>query len=395
MVTPPCKTVKLDTDMINDDHVLSLYVMRKEDISVEQAAEEIRNFYQQNFVQKLSDNQSVTIDGLGFFSMNESGKIEFVPDANLFKTNYGFENVYITGKAPEPPAWNPVVPEPPILEPIVMPEPEPVFVPEPVQPPQPEIKETTDSQTNPGENLIDAGDNTRYRENTTRREPRYENQKPPTKQTPKSVSPRPKPKQKEKKEKAGNSYLLLLFILLGAAGLGVAGYLFYPNISTKISLLLEKIPFISSKTPVDKVVFEVQDEASEFTDETDESTPNTDIAQTLDDATDKKNALKPEGSQSVQSTQKTTTLTQSQGSVGRGKYGIIVASLLTQEDAEEHGRNLNKKHGYSYEVLEAVANGVKRYRVSVDSFDDWKESNVYVEKWKNKPDCNNAWPAKK
>ena len=396
IVTPPSKSVKLDSEMINDDHVLTLYVARKENISVEQAAEEVRNFYQQYFIQKLPDARNITIERLGVFSIDESEKIVFVSDDNLFKTNFGLDNAYISGKTQEQPTWNPVVPEPPVLNPAV-----PVFVSEPVQPSQPEIKENMDTQTNSEESLFNTDSNTRYRENPTRREPKFERQQPPARPTQRPVAKKAKV-TKEKKEKSGSSYLWLLWVLLAAAGLGVAGYFFYPKyspiVSAKISPLLAKIPFISSKTPVIDIVVEEQEENLEFADETEDITPNTDIANTLDDATAKKNALKPEGNrktQSIPSTSSSVSSSQSQGTVGRGIFGVIVASLPTHEDAEAHGRNLNKKHGYNYEVVEAVVNGARKYRVSVDSFDDWKEANQFVEKWRSRPDCKDAWPARK
>ena len=389
MVTPPCKTVKLDSDMSNDDFVFTLYVARKEDISTEQAAEEIRNFYDQNFVEKLSVDQSITIERLGTFSLNESQKIVFEPDANLFKTNFGLDNAYFSFKAPEPPTWNPVVTEPPISNPVVpepihvsepihIPEPEPIYIPEPepIQTPEPEIKTTMDTQTNPEESLFDTNNNVRYRENTTRREQTFENQRPPVKTTQKPISKRPKQKEKTK-----DSNLWLLWVLLIAVVLGVAGYFLY-----------QKFFSSSSKT---SVVTIVDEETPIINDEIDESTPNTDIAQTLDDATDKKNALKPENNQQKPSIQPSAPSSVSRGAVGRGTYGIIVASLGNREDAEDHGKNLNKKYGYNYEIIEAVVHGVKRYRVSVDSFDDWKDWRMYVDKWKNQPGCKDAWAVKK
>ena len=425
IVTPPSKTVKLDSNISSDDHVLTLYIARKENISVDQAAEGVRNFYQQNFIQKLPGARSVTIEGLGVFSLDESGEIVFVSDENLFKSNFGLDNTYISGKMQEPPVSAPVAPEPPVTIPVA-----PVSVPVPVQPSQPENKTNMDTQTNSDESLFNTENNPRYRENTTRKE-KFERQSPPpstpapSRHPQKPVAQKPKAAKapKEKKEKSGGSYWWLI-ILLVIAGLGVAGYFLYPKyspiISAKISPLLEKIPFISSKTPpaVD-IAVEEQEETPDPAEETEDDTSNTDIANTLDDATTKKNALNPEGSQQTQPAKPATTTTtsststpiktsstststpvsssssSSQGSTGRGNYGIIVASLATREDAEAYGRNLSKKHGYSYEVVEAVVNGAKKYRVSVDSFDDWKDWRMYVDKWKNQPGCKDAWAVKK
>ena len=84
------------------------------------------------------------------------------------------------------------------------------------------------------------------------------------------------------------------------------------------------------------------------------------------------------------------------GVVGKGKWGIVVASRPTKAEAESFGRNLRAKYGYDYEVISAFTSTTRKttYRVFVDSFDEWNDRVIYENKWKNNPDCRecrDAW----
>ena len=103
-VVPPVKTVQFDSENSNDDRLFVLFISNKENIPLDQASSEVWKFYHQNFMKKLLNTQSVAFEEFGSFSLNETGNIEFKPDANFFKNNYGLNNAYIPGKAvaPEP-----------------------------------------------------------------------------------------------------------------------------------------------------------------------------------------------------------------------------------------------------------------------------------------------------
>jgi len=417
VIIPPLKTIQLDSENTNDDRVFSSYVANKEKITLEQATEDIQLFYQQ--FKKLTLARSITIEEFGTFSLDEYANIVFEPDANFFKKNYGLDNVYFSDNAQQP-LENPVVPEPG-PEPVPVPEPVSAFVSEPVQPPpppppppveplQPETKETVDTQQEPNESLFDTGNNTRFRENKTRRSTNFEKQKPPAKPTPKPV-----PKKTTPKVKSTNSNLWVLWVLLAAAGLGFAAYYYFPTIYPML--------FSPSQTTVVNFVDEEEEifpVDTDDADETDESMPNTEISQTLDEATDKKNALNPESNQqTATSTQQTQTPSSSQTSsssqtqsspatattstpvtdtkpanvtpiqnnTGRGKYLLVVASLTTRSAAEKHVRKLQAE-GLECEIVDA---GEQRFRVSVASFDNLAEAKQQANQMKSRPYCEGVW----
>ena len=393
VVVPPVKTVQFDSENTNDDHLFSLYIANKEKITLEQAIEEIQNFYHQNFIKKLSINRLLTIEEFGTFSLNEIGNIVFEPDDNFFKDNYGLGNAFISDNTQQQSAWNPIVPEP---EPVFVAE--PVQTPEASQPPQPETKKTINPQPDPDESLFDPINNARFRENTTRRNANFDRQKTPVKPTPKPVSKKSNPKVETK-----NSNMWLLWVLIAAAGLCVAGYYFYPTIYSML--------FSPSVTTITSIADEDQKTIHVTTDETDENLPNTEIAQTIDDATDKKNALNPVNSQQTmpsttsqtQSSTETKTppapvaeskskpaparVTSSQNTTGQGKYLLVVASLTTRSAAEKHVRKLQAE-GYECEIVDA---GNQRFRVSVASYDSLSEATRQADQIRSKPYCEGVW----
>ena len=84
------------------------------------------------------------------------------------------------------------------------------------------------------------------------------------------------------------------------------------------------------------------------------------------------------------------------GVVGQGKFGIVIASRPTKEEAKSFALLLSAIYRYDYEIIEVVIYGKKTYRVFVDSFDDWSDRYAYEQKWKNNPDCReckDAWSA--
>lgn len=388
-VIPPFKTVRLDSENTIDDSVLKGYIAKKKNISIEQAAEEIRKFYHQNFINKLPSTKNIVFEQFGTFSLNEFNNIIFNPDPDFFKDNYGLDYAYFSGNTVQQPTGASVPPKP---EPVPTPKPEPVFTPksEPVQtPPDPPQPKAEDS-------LFDTNDTSRFRENTTRnqRPSMFEKKEEPLKPSLKSKTqsiPK-KPKQKVKKMKSGSSSnIWILWVLLAAAGLGVFGYYFYPVIYPK---------FFSPNTTVRTVH---SDQDTEPDDKTGTDTLNIDLAQTLDDATDKKNALnlgesrqtETSASRSAQETSAPSSgITQSQANAGKGRYVLIAGSFETYAAAEKFCRKLQAE-GLDYEIIAATVKGVTWNRVSVASYDTLAEAVRQADQMRSKPYCQDVWVIKR
>jgi hypothetical protein len=403
IVSPPVKTVELDSDNDRDDNVLTLYMAKKENISMEQAAGEVRDFYMQFFIRRLSVERKVAFDNFGIFTLNEFGNIIFTPDTNFFKDNYGLGDAYIPGGATQTaqpdftastPDPAPYIPIPPV-EPIIVPEPaQPIT--EPVQPepestqtipepaPEPEIK------SEPEGSLFDTTDGTRFRENTERRRPAEDRKEEPVRPIRPAKTPPPPKKRQGQAKTGGGSSLWVLWLILAVGAVGVAAYFVYPM-------------FTSPNTTLSTVVDTNNEAKPLHGDEPEGDTPNTEVAQTLDDATDKKNALNPTGTQQAASSTsqskpatepatpkteaKPATVAQSQGNAGHGKYVLVIGSFTTRSLAETYGKKLQTA-GINYEIIDA---GKQRYRISVASFDDKAEAIRQANQMKSKPFCENVW----
>ena len=361
IIIPPVKTVELDIYNKTDDNVLTLYISQKADLSVEEAGEAVRKFYSQYFMYQLMVEKYVAFENFGSFSMNEIGNITFEPDANFFKDNYGLGNAFVQDNVP---------PQPVEAEFTIPP------------PPPPPPFEPKNEQPEPEESLFDTNNNSRFRENTERRRPAAETHAPPVRPNRPAKMPPPKKQKQPKQVKTSSSNLWILWLLLIAAGLGVGGYFLYPMVAKKFFS-----PVTANSTIVEEEFF-IND------DETEADTPNTEIAQTLDEATDKKTALNPEENQ-----QKTTSSSQqqavssthrtelSQSSVSGGKYVLIIGSFTTYTRAERFGSTL-QKNGIDYEIIDA---GNQRFRVSVASYDTLAEATRQANLIKSKPYCENVW----
>ena len=70
IVMPPSKTVAFDSENTEDDNIFTYYIAKKESITPEQAAEEVRKFYNKFFIQKLTiRRQPVSFPKFGTFSL--------------------------------------------------------------------------------------------------------------------------------------------------------------------------------------------------------------------------------------------------------------------------------------------------------------------------------------
>jgi cell division septation protein DedD len=409
IVIPPVKTVELDSENTRDDNVLTLYIAKKENISVEQVAKEIRDFYQHFFIRKLLLERKISFDGFGVFLLNEYG-IVFLPDANFFKDNYGLGDAYISGDTVQQPNFAATAPEPapyiPPVDPFVTPEP-------PLKPtqaiPEPGVK------SEPGGSLFDTNDRTRFRENTERRRPATDKPEKPVQPVRSAKTPPPPPKKRQKQLKTGgSSNLWVLWFILAAGALGVGGYFAYPIVYPIVYPKFAAM-FASNDTVLHAIVVPPNNEAKPlYAGETEADTLNSEVALTLDDATDKKNALNPTGTAppstsppqskpaTEPSTPKTTepvtqktaepvTVAQSQGNAGSGAYVLIIGSFTTYSAAEVYRKELQAA-GINSEIVDA---GSQRYRISVASFDNKAEAVRQANQMKSKPHCEKIWVARR
>ena len=380
VVIPPVKTVEFDCENTEDDRVLTGYIAQKENLTIEQVAEEVKKFYNHYFINKLSPVNDVSFENFGAFSLNKACNIVFKPDDHFFKDYYGLGYAYIPGNVQSQSVAEPVVPEP-------------AFPPEPVRPEPvtPLIEEKKDTQPQSGNSLFDMSDSTRFRENKERRrtEQKEQKQKQPVRPT-HTAKAAPKYKKRQKQLKNSHSNLWVLWVLIIAVGLAVAGYIVNST-------------FFSKKTATSTVVDTGREVNPASADDNEENIPNSELAQTLDDANDKKNVLNPESSQqpvastaqtkpepepskpeSEPSKPKSTTATQPQGN---GRYVLVIGSFTTHLAAEKHCKKLQAE-GIPYEIIDA---GNQRFRVSVASFDDKDEAIRQAAQMKSKPYCEDVW----
>ena len=403
IVFPPVKTIEFDCENTEDNHIFTRYIAERENITIEQAALEVYIFYDHFFKRKLvSNGRPIIFENFGMFSLTDARDIQFEPVAEFFKDNYGLGQVPISGDATEPP---PFVAAPVTMEPFVPPPaPEPIkpVESEPVQPPsKPEQVKPKDTSPEPDSALFDTDDNVRYRENTARRRPAAEvpPAPPPKPAPPKASPPKPsKPPKPPKEKKTGNSNLWLLWVFFIAAGLCAAGYYFYPEINK----FLANNKFFSKEKPV-TMIAEPEPEPEYTPDEPDENTLNPEVAQTLDEATDKKNALNPADHQQTEAATSQTSSSQrsvsstpvaqasvasSQISVGSGKWVLIAGSFRVQSNAEAFQRTLQAE-GFSCEI---ILSKNQLYWVSVASYDTLAEATRQAEQMKSRRD---VWVARR
>ena len=400
IVIPPAKTVKFDCEDSEDNHVFTRYIAEKENVTIEQAVQEVYRFYDHFFIQKLlNSGQPIVFENFGTFSLNDINDIQFEPVTDFLKDSYGLGQVHISGDATIPPPFEniPVVPEPEPVVPPLPPAPEPFVTvePEPVQPPsEPEqpVQETNTPSSQPEDSLFGAIGNTR--ENTERRRPAVEMPpeppKPP-KQSKPSKPPKPpkapkpqKPPKPPRAKKTGNSNLWVLWVLLVAAVLCAAGYYFYPQINIEINKFITKGRSVA--------VIAEPEAKPENTGETDEDTPNAEVAQTLDEATDKKNALNPAGNQQTEAARPPSTpstpVTQSQGSVGSGNWALVAGAFRIQSNAEAFQKTLQAE-GFTTEIIFTKN---QLYWVSIGSFDTLAEAQRQANQVRSKHD---VWVARR
>ncbi len=367
-VIPPRRTVEYDSTFDEDDGVLTAYVAQRENIAPEQAKVEMTDFYNQ-LKYKLAGRKTIMLDMFGSLWVNDAGDIVFEPDANLFierEDSYGLGKVNLEGNLGSGTVT---------ADSVASGSPAP-------------DKTETFGETKPASD--DAGlfasGNMRVRENTERRRPAAERSEPPVKPVrPESITPPSKygTKKKTTSSSSGGFPVWILVVLLIAAGLGVGGYFLYPKLSSSAT-----VAQIEGEDETQPVIEEEQDP----------SDVNPEVAQTLDKSTEKKNALSPGGETSSAAAQPVTQPTKQvetkpvnvshpAGSIGQGRYLLIVGSFTTHSRAEKFGQSLQNA-GINYEIIDF---GNERVRIAVAAYDDKTEAFNEANRFKSKPLCENVW----
>ncbi len=423
VVLPPIRTVEFNSTDDEDDGIFTAYIAEQDQIDIEKARTETAEFYDQ-LKGKLANRKTILLNDLGTLSVNDVGDIIFTPDIGLHierKDSYGLASINLHGGG-ETIIPDPVISAQTIESPLSVPvETEPVQATQSTTTPEPEIISPQDTipAAVPEESLF-ASEHVRVHENTERRSI-MERREPPVKPPRAGATPPPQTKKKQQPEKkkktstAGNGFpMWIVLVLLIAGALGIGFYFGYPKISPYIDSTISSIK--GSKKTNDKT------QTAQTTTGTEKNTPNSEVAQTLDDATNKKNALNPAGEStsqpSAQPTRQTATPSQTptqsasqtstqpvtkpatstttpdrsqpapkQGSVGQGKYLLIVGSFTTQAGAEKFGKTLQNA-GINYEIIDF---GGGRVRVAVASYNNKTEAFNQVNNFKTKPHCENVW----
>jgi hypothetical protein len=81
----------------------------------------------------------------------------------------------------------------------------------------------------------------------------------------------------------------------------------------------------------------------------------------------------------------------SPGSLGQGRYILIVESFSSYSEAEDYAKKL-RFAGIACEIYDA---GFKRFRVWIASFDDLNEAHNYARLMKSNPYCEKIWVSKR
>ena len=83
----PVKTVELDWENNDDDSILTSYIAKKENITKEQAVENVRKFYKQFIIFAYKRDIELEFEKFGKFLMNATNDIVFIPVVNFFEKN--------------------------------------------------------------------------------------------------------------------------------------------------------------------------------------------------------------------------------------------------------------------------------------------------------------------
>jgi nucleoid DNA-binding protein len=418
VILPPVRSVTFDNADDVDDGLLTAFIAKAENCSVESVKDALEEFYT-DITKKLIYKKPVILDGFGILSLDDDGEISFVPDTklNIVKSDaFGLKEINLQPVSPPVVPVIPVIPEPVVVPPVFeIPEPivtppvvtppveTPVFTPV-IETPKPVVTETPvvqpETPTQPLETSSDSlfSGNINVRENTNRRrteilppvvQPRTQT-KP---QQRKPVPPQHKPKS-QKTPSSGSGFPVWIIIIILVAGAGAGGYFLYPEYFDKY--------FGSEKTPpVAQAPIGEPDQTT--------SEDSTSIEKSLNNATEVQNALNPEPVSKPDNTVKADPKTApqvepkpekvepkptpapkttvSKGNIGNGRYIVVAGSFSTVSRAQKYGNQIAST-GETFEILN-YGNGL--VRVGVASFNDLASAKDKVARLQSNSYCDDAW----
>ena len=96
MVFPPSKKLSFNVNLKNNDGLLANYISQKENISYQTAAEFVSSSVEE-FKHDLHSNKRLSLEGIGWISINTSGALEFSPEDthNFLRDSFGLKPVFL------------------------------------------------------------------------------------------------------------------------------------------------------------------------------------------------------------------------------------------------------------------------------------------------------------
>ncbi len=336
LIHPPRKTVAFNQNLNNNDGLLANYIVNKNKVGHSQALENI-NAWVSNLHHQLQQGQTVNIQGLGSFSLNNDKKVVFVPfaDVNFSIATYGLGSIQLGKK----------------VESIVKTEaPNKAIVPPPQEPKAPIIEKEQEVVTEAKEE----------EEKTTTQEPK------PT------IPPKRKPK---KGRKIFRRIFAVVFTLILFFSLFILQDYAYHAKMDKGSMLGFDTP--SNETPKENTNANLGQEESN-TDNTDE-TVYTEESKEDDEANSLENSTVAQGS--VETSPTKTAKTDS-------VFYIIAGAFSSESNANDLLEDLNRK-GFSPEIINVEGSAL--YRVGYQRYPSRKKAEGDLNSVRNKTHNFAAW----
>lgn len=96
MVFPPSKKLSFNVNLKNNDGLLVNYISQKENISYQTAAEFVTSSVEE-FKNELNIGKRLSLEGIGWISVNTSGALEFSPEdtGNFLRNSFGLKPVFL------------------------------------------------------------------------------------------------------------------------------------------------------------------------------------------------------------------------------------------------------------------------------------------------------------
>ncbi len=375
-MTPPFKIVVFNPEYKEDEGLLAKHMAEKEDISFDNANEQISE-YVKTIKTKLDSGEKVSFQDLGEFTKSADGNYEFsyMSEDNLLVDSFGLPKVSITEQ-----------------DKLSAPPPKKDLRKAPIKTGQDKPKPIP---AKPKAKPIPA--------------------KPIRKQPVKKAAPVKKSKPvKLKKEdtKKKKRFWPVLLILIGLIGiLLVAVYFFKPDLWKKgYSFSSEKIAYVKKSvfgdnkdkleiiTPDDEIdqTEEIADNSVDTSDsQVADVTDTTSTEEIADNQTEEvsgdnqtTDVQKEDNQDVVEDNTREVQVNTNSGSAQNGKYYIIIGSVKSEASAQKEQKRYAKK-GITTNIL--YAKKMNRYRMSIGEFSSAKAAQDFFTDFQNKHGNIDAW----